>query len=152
LEKFIKSHLLESQEVIKKSLPKQPVPQKPYHQFVSKSGLHIWVGKNAKCNDLLSFHYANGNDWWLHAHNFPGSHVVIRLVGDKEPDQEALADAAELALRYSKAKEGQEGEVSVTQAKYLRPVKGTPGKVMLSRHTVLYHRLDEKRWLRLYRK
>jgi predicted ribosome quality control (RQC) complex YloA/Tae2 family protein len=98
---------------------KKKEPQKPYHVYASESGLAIWVGKNAKNNDTLTFHYANGSDWWLHAHNYPGSHVVIRNKSKlATPDQGSVRDAAELALRYSKAKHAHEEEVTVSQVKY----------------------------------
>lgn len=126
-----------------------PPPPKPFHEYISESGLHIWVGKNAKCNDQLSFRYAKGSDWWLHARDYPGSHVVIRCAKGNTPDPEALNDAAELALRYSKACQNKEGEVTVSQVKHLTRLPNCPGKVQLSKHQVIYIRLDEARWLRL---
>lgn len=127
-------------------------PPKPYHTFVSQAGIEIWVGKSAKDNDKLSFQCANGLDLWLHAHNYPGSHVVIRSQKSVEVDSETLNDAAELALRYSKAKESSSGEVSLTQVKGLTRVKGAPGKVMISKHKVLRIALDDARWKRLKNK
>lgn len=128
---------------------KTPEPAKPYKIFISPAGEEIWVGKSARDNDKLSFHYAKGSDWWLHAHNYPGSHVVIRTDKDKDPQEETIKDALELAIRYSKAKGQVEGEVTVSQPKWLKSVKGCPGKVMVSKHRVLRVRLDEKRWQRL---
>ncbi|MBA3815197.1 MAG: DUF814 domain-containing protein [Parachlamydiaceae bacterium] len=126
-------------------------PTKPYHTYTSESGLSIWVGKNATKNDLLTFHHANGLDWWLHAHNYPGSHVIIRVLRKGEdPDSKTILDAAELALRYSKAKDTHgEGEVTVSQVKFLHRLKGCPGKVQVSKHRVMYIRLDPVRWNRL---
>jgi len=128
---------------------KKKEPVKPYNAYTSASGFQIWVGKNAKGNDKLSFHYANGLDWWLHAKDYPGSHVVIHGTHGQEPDVETLKDAAELALRFSKAKDRHEGEVCLTQVKALKRVKGIPGKVMLSKHKTLHVKLDEARWNKL---
>jgi predicted ribosome quality control (RQC) complex YloA/Tae2 family protein len=133
----------------KTPLRKHKEPPKPYKIFRSAAGIEIWVGKSAKDNDRLSFHYANGRDLWLHARNHPGSHVVVRCKKDQEIDQESLYDAAELALRFSKAKNLGTDEVSLTDVKSLTRVKGTPGKVMLSKHKVLRTSLDNNRWLRL---
>lgn len=127
----------------------EKAPPKPYRCYISQTGLQIWVGKSAKDNDALTFHYANGSDWWLHARDVPGSHVVVRCARDTEPDQESLKDAMELALRYSKLKDKGEGEVVVSQVKWLKRMKSAPGKVMLSKHKVMYARLDESRWQRL---
>lgn len=124
-------------------------PAKPYHIFKSESGIEIRVGKSSRDNDKLTFHCSNGLDWWLHAQNYPGSHVVIAGLKGLDPDEATLYDAAELALRYSKAKHSGEGEVCLTQVKGLTRVKGTPGKVMLSKHRILRLVMDNKRWLRL---
>ena len=124
-------------------------PAKPYYTFVSQAGIEIRVGKSAKDNDKLTFHCSKGLDWWLHAQNYPGSHVVVSFQKGQELDEETLYDAAELALRYSKAKNSGEGEVCLTQVKGLTRVKGTPGKVMLSKHRILRLILDNKRWMRL---
>lgn len=124
-------------------------PAKPYHVFISLAGIEIRVGKSAKDNDKLTFHYSNGLDWWLHASNYPGSHVVVHCQKGQEPDEETLYDAAELALRYSKAKNNGEGEVCLTQVKRLKRFKNTPGKVMVSEHRIICLVLDNKRWMRL---
>lgn len=134
----------------RKRAPVEKKPAKPYHTFISEAGVEIWVGKSAKDNDKLTFHCANGLDWWLHAHNYPGSHVVVRCEKGQELDPGTLSDAAELALRYSKAKNSGEGEVCLTHVKALSRVKGVPGKVMLSKPKVLRVVLDEKRWQRLH--
>lgn len=128
---------------------KKETISKPYHSFTSKTGMDIWVGKSAKNNDLLTFHHAKGSDWWMHARDFTGSHVVLRCLKDKNPDEESLKDAAELALRYSKGKDCGEGEVVVTQVKGVRRVKGSPGKVTLSKHKVMKVILDNKRFNRM---
>lgn len=129
-----------------KSKSKQGEPAKPYYQYISGSGVTIWVGKSARDNDKLTFQFANGSDWWLHARDYPGSHVVIHGIKG-EVDPITLGDAAELALRYSKLKDS--GDVCLTQVKWLKRVKGIQGKVMLSKHRVLNTAIDEARWQRL---
>ena len=149
LESFCKTYRIGSATQPKRAVIKAPEPAKPYHVFQAKSGLQIWVGKSAKENDKLSFHFADGNDWWLHAHDYPGSHVVVRGAKGQELDADTLSDAAELALRFSKAKDQGKGEVSLTQVKALRSVKGCPGKVMLSKYKVVYISMNKDRWERL---
>lgn len=121
-------------------------PLKPYKCYHSLSNKEIWVGKNAKANNQMTFHSANGNDWWLHARDCPGSHVVIK--GPEEPDHATIEDAAELALRFSKHKD-YHGDVTITQVKYLKPVKGSPGQVLVSKHRAMRITLNEERWRRL---
>jgi predicted ribosome quality control (RQC) complex YloA/Tae2 family protein len=148
LESYNKIYGLSRQHIIKAAFPKKEKP-KPYHAFRSQTGIEIRVGKSAKDNDLLTFHCSNGLDWWLHARNCPGSHVVVPFKKGQELDEETLHDAAELALHYSKAKEKGDGEVCLTQVKGLARVKGVPGKVMLAKHKVLRVVPDNQRWLRL---
>lgn len=148
------THLLEALGIIRPPLqpkvsPEKKQPAKPYQVFITQAGIQIWVGKSARDNDKLTFHYANGLDWWMHANNHPGSHVVIRCAKGKEPDEESLKDAAELALRYSKARECRQEEVCLAKVNALSPVKGVPGKVMVPKPKILRVVLDDIRWHRL---
>lgn len=149
LENYFKVYGVKKKASPPLSLKKKVEPAKPYQEYVSQSGIKIWVGKSAKDNDKLTFHYAKGSDFWMHAKNYPGSHVVIRSKKDQEIDHETLQDAGELALRFSKAKGNADGEVCLTQVKGLSRVKGVPGKVVLSKHKVLHIILDHERWQRL---
>lgn len=120
---------------------------KPYHEFQSSTGVKIWVGKNARNNEKLTFSFAKGSDWWLHVQGYPGSHVIIKTEKGAEPDHETLLDAIQLALHHSKAKNQGEGEICVTQRKYVsRFGKGAVGKVQISKHKTLFAKLDPKRY------
>lgn len=133
-----------SSSVSSVSTAKPPPPI--YKEYVSEHGIKIWVGKNAKMNDRLTFQLANGRDWWLHAQGCPGSHVLIRLGKDLEPDPETLKDALQLALYYSKARSQGEGEICFTQRKYVsRLGKKKPGLVQISKHQIAWIRLDPVR-------
>ena len=118
----------------------------PYQEFLSASGLKIWVGRNARANDELTFKCSNGSDWWLHAQQCSGSHVVIRVAKGKDPDPEAIQDAIQLALYHSKARAGGEGEVCITQRKYVSRLGRQPGKVQVSQHKTVWVRLDTQRY------
>lgn len=140
----IKKHVQKSPDVIfeEKSLP--------YREFYSASGLKIWVGKSAKNNEDLTFRYAHGTDWWLHVRDFPGSHVIIKVKKQQEPDSEAILDAVQLALLYSKAKNHGSGDVCLTQCKYVtRFGKGQVGKVQISKHKIIQARFDPERLNRI---
>lgn len=115
-----------------------------YREFFSASGLTIWVGKSAKANDRLTFQLANGRDWWLHIRGFPGSHVIIRVAKDQKPDPDTLKDAMQLALYFSKARTSGEGEVCVTQRKYVLKL-GKAGQAQVSLHQTHWVKLDLER-------
>lgn len=131
---------------IKAKTIQEPQSAVPYREYTSSSGVKIWVGKSAAKNDELTFRYANGLDCWLHVIDFPGSHVIIK---SQNPDEETLKDAAELALRYSKAKGKGKAEVGYTQCKFVSRFGKVKGKVQLAKHKVLHIALNETRWKRL---
>lgn len=125
---------------------KQPAVSPIYREYISSSGLKIWVGKNAKANDLVTFQLTNGRDWWLHIRGCPGSHVVIRVAKDQEPDPEALKDGLQLALYFSKARASGEGEVCVTQCKFVKKYRGgKAGQAQISQEKMVWVRLDLER-------
>lgn len=129
---FLKQWLPSPEKAREKAALKEKEQSLPYNEFTSSTGIPIFVGKNARANDKLTFQIANGNDWWLHASGIPGSHVVIR---HENPDRETVEEAMALAVEYSKAKKSGESEVIVTQKKYISKVpKGKPGQVQVSQH------------------
>jgi predicted ribosome quality control (RQC) complex YloA/Tae2 family protein len=111
----------------------------PFHRFPLPGGYEAWVGKNARANAELTTRYANPHDLWLHARDVPGSHVVIRRDSKTErPDARAVEIAAALAAHFSQAKTQSLVPVTVTERKYVRPVKGgPPGLVRVDREDVL---------------
>jgi predicted ribosome quality control (RQC) complex YloA/Tae2 family protein len=118
----------------------------PYHEFRTAAGLKIWVGKSAANNEKLTFSLARGSDWWFHVSGYPGSHVVLRVEKNKEPDPESVQDAVQMAIAYSKGKDKGTVEVCVTQCKYIsRMGKGKTGKVQISKHRNVEASLDPNR-------
>lgn len=122
-------------------------------EFITLSGLHIYVGRSDRENDHLSLSFARGSDLWFHAANTAGSHVVLRAPKDKAVDEESVQDALQLALYFSKAKGRAEDEVTMTQCKYLsKPKSAKPGQVNVSKHKNIRVRPDPKRLNRLLNK
>lgn len=102
---------------------------KPMH-FISSDGYDIYVGKNNYQNDELTFKIATGNDWWFHAKNMPGSHVILRTKGE-EPPVRAFEEAASLAAYFSKGKKAEKVEIDYTQKKNIKKPGGSkPGFVV----------------------
>ncbi len=118
----------------------------PFRRFFSTDGLPIFVGRNARENDALTFALAKSDDLWLHARGTPGSHVVVRLEKGKEPPLETLKDAATLALLYSDLKKSGKGEVIYTRRKWVKKAKGqAPGAVIVTQERSLHISLDKVR-------
>ncbi|MBO5488967.1 MAG: DUF814 domain-containing protein, partial [Eubacterium sp.] len=102
---------------------------KPLH-FVSSDGYDIYVGKNNFQNDELTFKFATGNDWWFHAKQMPGSHVVIKCENE-EPPIRTFEEAASLAAYFSKGRGASKVEIDYTQKKNVKkPNGGKPGFVV----------------------
>lgn len=150
LKDFISNYKNEPE--IKKALAKKEnkkierVTSLPYHKFYSQKGKEIFVGKNSKNNDKLTFSVARGNDLWLHIRDYSGSHVIVPLNKNEDIDHETLLDATNLAIIYSKAKNHGEGEVIYTKKKYLSKRKNSaPGEVQVSQFKTIYLKLDPER-------
>lgn len=122
----------------------------PFRRFVSADGLPIFVGRNARENEELTFGLARSHDLWFHARGMPGSHVVLRLEKGAAPPAETLRDAATLALLYSDLKKSGKGDVIYTTRSYVRKVKSrTPGTVTVMQEKTLFVELEPARLRRL---
>lgn len=117
---------------IKKKGPvkgKKQHKSKPYH-YETSEGFQVYVGKNNYQNDELSFKFATGNDWWFHAKEMPGSHVILKNENGNVTDR-AMEEAAMLAAYYSSGREGKKVEIDYTQKKNLKKPNGAkPGFVV----------------------
>ena len=101
--------------------------------FVSSDGFDILVGKRAKDNDQLTFKIARSLDTWMHAADYPGSHVVIRNRDKKVIPPTTLLEAAQLAAFYSQGKAQPKAAVHYTLKKFVNKPKGSaPGLVSLA--------------------
>jgi predicted ribosome quality control (RQC) complex YloA/Tae2 family protein len=111
----------------------------PFRRFELGGGFEVWVGKNARQNDELTFHTAQKYDLWMHARGVPGSHTVLHLPNrDAEPGPKRKRTAAAIAAYYSKARGSGLVPVMVTRRKYVRSPSGSPpGAVRVEREEVL---------------
>jgi predicted ribosome quality control (RQC) complex YloA/Tae2 family protein len=125
---------------------RQEQPQGPFRRFTSSDGLAIYVGRNARENDELTFGLAKSDDLWLHARGTPGSHVVVRLEKGSDPPPETIRDAATLALLYSDLKKSGKGDVIYTRRKWVKKAKGqAPGAVIVTQEKSLHMSLEKNR-------
>lgn len=92
--------------------------------FISSDGFEILVGKKAKDNDFLTFRIAKSLDTWMHAADYPGSHVVVRNPNRKDIPPRTLLEAAQLAAFYSQGKSQPKAAVHYTQKKFVNKPKG----------------------------
>lgn len=110
-----------------------------FRRFDLGDGFVLYVGKNAKSNDELTFSFARPNDYWLHTRGVSGSHCVLRCPNKESPPKEIFQRAAQITAYYSKAKNSKYVPVAYTQRKYIKKPKGAePGTVVLMREEVLF--------------
>ena len=104
--------------------------------FSSTDGMEIWVGKNSRENDVLTFKLANPDDFWFHVADYGGSHVVLRNPERlRSAPQQSLKEAAEVAAYFSQARNANKVEVHHTRRKYVSKPRGSkPGLVQLKEH------------------
>ena len=99
-------------------------------RFESTDGWPIYVGRNNRQNEELTFRSARKDDIWLHASKVHGSHVIIACAGQPVPD-DTVTQAAQLAAHYAETKGGQNIAVDVTPVKQVKKIpNGKPGMVI----------------------
>ena len=101
-------------------------------RFESTDGYPIYVGRNNRQNEELTFKLARKDDIWCHASKVHGSHVIISCGGTTPPD-DTITQAAQLAAYYSETTGGQNIPVDVTPVKQVKKIPG--GKLGM----VIYH-------------
>ena len=102
----------------------------PPMRFESTDGYPIYVGRNNKQNEELTFRLARKDDIWCHASKVHGSHVIISCGGTTPPDN-TITQAAQLAAYYSETSGGQNIPVDVTPVKQVKKIpNGKPGMVI----------------------
>lgn len=73
----------------------------PYHETFTRNHIPIWIGKNARSNDILTFQLAHPNDLWFHTIETPGAHVILRTQGILVPTATDIQEASDCARRHS---------------------------------------------------
>ena len=101
----------------------------PPHLVYERDGLTVLVGLSARGNRFVTFKQARGDDLWLHAHELPGAHVVIRGSRGREEleteRRDVLEFAASLAAAHSRGRGSGSVPVDYTERRYVRSVPGT---------------------------
>lgn len=140
-EKELKNFLEAHGEALDQS-GKQKSERKPYKKYISPGGFDILVGRTSKDNDTLTMKIANKNDWWFHARQVRGSHVILRT-GNQAPSQNDIMAAAHHAALNSKSKHSGLVVVQYCQRKHLSKPKGShPGTVLVHQESSITVSLD----------
>lgn len=125
----------------KKAIGKLADKDSQPHRLHAPSGCEIWIGRNNRQNDILSFRTAVEYDLWFHTQEIPGSHVLLRLEPGMSPSEADLQFTADIAAYYSQARESEQVPVIYTKPKFVYKPKGAkPGMVIYKQETVIWGR------------
>lgn len=113
--------------------PKKPKKTPPLRLKID--GYTVYVGKNNKQNEEVTFGLASGGDIWLHAKNFHGAHGVVIAENGPVPEH-VLVSVAEIVAYYSEAKDNPKAEVDYTRRKFVKKL-GKPGLVTYTDYKTL---------------
>jgi predicted ribosome quality control (RQC) complex YloA/Tae2 family protein len=92
-------------------------------------GFPIYVGRNARQNEEVTFKRAGPDDLWLHARGVPGAHLVVKCSKQDVPEN-VVQQAAQLVAYYSSARDEAQVAVDVARRRYVKRTRGGhPGLV-----------------------
>lgn len=129
---------------IKEEKPQQPATAKKKaseksipgtRRYRSSDNYEILVGRTSRDNDHLTLRVAKSFDFWFHAADYPGSHVVLRNPKRQPVPQRSIIEAAQLAAKFSQANNvtGARVAVNYCEKKFVTKPKGFgPGQVRLA--------------------
>ncbi len=104
-------------------------------RVVTQDGFVIWIGRNSRQNEQVTFDKGGPSDLWLHARDVPGAHVIIKFDGRQIPET-VIERAAEIAAYFSTRKHEANVIVDVTPRKYVKKISGAgPGMVTYRNET-----------------
>jgi predicted ribosome quality control (RQC) complex YloA/Tae2 family protein len=130
----------EVDDVLGRTAPQRQQPGKkqqaaasaPYRRVRLPSGDEVLVGLSARGNATVTFDLGRPYDFWLHTHQIPGAHVILRVQAN-EPTPQVIEQAAALAAWHSPARDSHLVEVDVTPRRHVRKIAGAhPGLVTYS--------------------
>lgn len=134
-EELIQQKYLESNYQRNRTNNKESEPMR----FITPSGVELWIGRNNRQNDRLTFRSASDYDIWFHSQEIAGSHVLLRLTPGTVPEAADLQFAADYAAYYSRARHSEQVPVVYTRPKYVYKPKGAkPGMVVYKQETVIW--------------
>lgn len=143
-EELVATGYLSAKQDKKKRRRAKPVQGKPFH-YKTRDGFDVFAGKNNTQNDLLTLKTAFKSDMWFHTQKIHGSHVILVCDG-RDPTDEAMTDAAEIAAWHSQARGSAQIPVDYSQVRNIKKPNGAkPGMVIYHVYQTAYVTPDESK-------
>ncbi len=111
----------------KKKQVKKKISMPQRYEF---EGYSIYAGKNNLQNDYLTLKMGRANDLWLHTKNIPGSHVLIKHMGEDFPP-EVIEAAAVIAATNSKGKNAPRVDVDYCPVSHVKKPNGAKAGMVI---------------------
>ena len=133
-------------ELAGRRIPARLAPRR----YRTAGDLEIWVGRSDAGNDFLTTKLARGRDLFFHLDGAPGSHVILRTEGRSDPPSEAVLDACELAVHFSKQRDATRADVHAVPIANVRKPRGAkPGLVSVHGGKTVHLRRTPERLARV---
>lgn len=143
-EELVATGYLSAKQDKKKRRNAKPVQGKPFH-YKTTDGFDVFAGKNNTQNDLLTLKTAFKSDMWFHTQKIHGSHVILVCDG-RDPTNEAMTEAAEIAAWHSQARGSSQIPVDYSQVRNIKKPNGAkPGMVIYHVYQTAFVTPDEKK-------
>lgn len=116
----------------------------PLHIRLSED-TDLYIGKNNRQNDYVTFSIGGPRDLWFHTKDIPGSHIILKTTLPEAREKD-IALAVELAAYFSKAREGSSVPVDCVQRRYVKKPSGSkPGFVIFTNQKTYYATPDAQK-------
>lgn len=103
----------------------------------------VYIGKNNRQNDYVTFTIGGPNDLWFHTKDIPGSHVILKT-SLPQPAEQDIDIAIQLAAYFSKARSSSNIPVDCTQRRFVKKPSGSkPGFVIFTNQKTYFTTPDE---------
>lgn len=103
----------------------------------------VYIGKNNRQNDHVTFTIGGPNDLWFHTKDIPGSHVILKT-SLPQPAEKDIDIAVQLAAYFSKARSSSNIPVDCTQRRFVKKPSGSkPGFVIFTNQKTYFTNPDE---------
>ena len=143
-EELVSTGYLSAKQDKKKRRRAKPVQGKPFH-YRTTDGFDVFAGKNNTQNDLLTLKMAFKHDMWFHTQKIHGSHVILVCDG-REPSNEAMTEAAEIAAWHSQARGSSQIPVDYSEVRNIKKPNGAkPGMVIYHVYQTAFVTPEEKK-------
>ncbi|MTL67029.1 DUF814 domain-containing protein, partial [Turicibacter sanguinis] len=140
----IKEELENAGYLRKRQTKKRKSNGKPsIEKYLSSDDVEIYVGKNNLQNDYLTHKLARRHEWWFHAKDMPGSHVLVRSDAD-ELSETTIRTAAQLAAYFSKGRLSSSVPIDYTRVRHVKKIPAAHlGLVTYENQKTIYIDPDE---------